>query len=307
MPNWCNNSLIINCKNSDEQRIVDSLFDASATNRVCELTYKLRKILLAGLSGVLCPSKSVDEALLEKLSNLHPLFLTDKRIDCESSQAYDEFLELMASGHIYHTTYEAIDSVYRRTGLDNLWWGDICTKKRKKMKSLWKKCGFDYATKGYKQALDEWFVCSGLALHPTPEHCIDLRILTPLPIDVMVNGFNGSLLNCGRTYNFYIDKLGTKWPGIEIELAHTNQYIFSTAWSPVTPIIELIPEYVAGLLGKNEDALTLSCDLYFYEPGAAFQGINDTFGELSFIYDEVTDEYHDELWDEIEEAFAVDY
>jgi len=59
-------------------------------------------------------------------------------------------------------------------------------------------------------------------------------------------------------------------------------------------------------VNKHEDDLEMSCDLYFFEPDCAFQGINDRVTKLHCTYDEEADECLEGLLPEIAQAFGGD-
>ena len=303
MPNWCSNALSVSSNNNEEQLHIESLFNGNFTNRTDEITTKLRKILLAGIGSVLHPSKDIEPSVFDAAVKLHNGLATNIRGDDERSQPYSQFLNILVNGSITPSDYEALDSLYKRTGLDKLWWGDISKEKRNKIKTVWKHCSYDFSAR-YKSDISIWWTKASLYKNTSKADVLDMRVLTPLPVSVMVNGFNGKILNCGRTYDWYTDNLGTKWPAFEIYPHHNGNYIFSTAWSPVRPIIHLLPSFVANAMDKHEDDLEMSCDLYYFESGCAFQGINDDVTELNWTHDEETDEYEEEFLPEIAEAFG---
>lgn len=305
MPNWCSNALSVSSSNNEEQRHIESLFNGELINRTDEITTKLRKILLAGIGGVLHPSKDIEPGVLDAAVKLHHGLATCVRGDDESSQAYSQFLNILVNGSIAPSNYEALDALYKKTGLDKLWWGDIRKENRNKIKAVWKHCSYDFSGL-FRRDISIWWAIAGLYNNVSKAGGLDMRVLTPLPVSVMVNGFNGKILNCGRTYDWYVENFGTKWPEFEIYPNHTGNYIFDTAWSPVIPITYLLPSFVANAINKHEDDLEMSCDLYFYESGCAFQGINDYVTDLNCTYDEEADEYEEELLPEIAEAFGMD-
>lgn len=305
MPNWCSNALSISSNNNEEQLHIESLFNGEFINRTDEITTKLRQVLLAGIGGILHPSNDIDSDIFEAAIKLHNGLHTEKRLNNESSNAYSEFLNILVNGSITPADYDSLDALYQRTGLSKLWWGDICKEKRNKIKSVWKHCSYDFSDR-FKSDISIWWATASLYKNTSESDVLDMRVLTPLPVSVMVNGLNGKTLNCGRTYNWYTDNLGTKWPVFEVYPNQNGNYIFSTAWSPVTPITDLIPSFIGKSLNKDVDDLDVSCDLYFYESGCAFQGINGYTTELNCTHDEETDEYEEELLPEIAEAFGED-
>ena len=305
MPNWCSNALSVSSSNNDEQLHIESLFNGEFINRTDEITTKLRKILLAGIGGLLHPSKNIESSVFDAAVELHGGLATKIRRNDERSQAYSEFLNILVNGSIIPSDYEALDALYKRTGLDKLWWGDISKEKRDVIKAVWKHCSYDFSVR-LNSDISTWWTKASLYKNTSEADVLDMRFLTSLPVNVMVNGFNGKILNCDRTYNWYTNNLGTKWPVFEIYQNHNGNYIFSTAWSPVLPITYLLPSFIGKSLNKDVDDLNVSCDLYFYESGCAFQGINDYTTELNCTHDEETDEYEEELLPEIAEAFGED-
>lgn len=302
MPNWCNNALDIYSSNTDEKNIINSLFDGTLENRTQEMRNKLRKILLAGIGGVLVPSVDIEADVLREAGDLHQGLLTNKRSSSEASIAYTEFLGQLVDGTISPSQYDTLDSMYQRTGLKNLWWGDIPKSKRNKIKPTWKKGSYDFTDK-FGADISLWWLKADLYENTSTSEYFDMQLIANLPINIMVNGFNGAVLNCASELDWNVNNLGSKWQVFEFSMNAVGNYIFGTAWSPVTPITHLIPEFVAKSLGKDVEELDVECDLYFYETGCAFQGVNDETFVLEFEEDD--DGWSNEiLLEKIEKAFA---
>jgi hypothetical protein len=305
MPNWCSNALSISTNNDDEKLHVDSLFNGKLVNRTDEITTKLRKILLAGVGGILHPSSDIASNVLEDAVKLHGGLATNKRSDDERSKAYSEFLGILVSGFITPANYDILDTLYQRTKLSNLWWGDISKEKRNKIKAVWKSCSFDFS-ENFKSDISNWWITADLYKNTSKVDMLDMRILARLPAHIMINGFNGKILSCESSYNFYTRNLGTKWPILDVQLNKVNNYVFDTAWSPARPIIYLLPRFVAQVVKKPIDDLDLSCNLFYFEPGCAFQGINDDVSEFNCGFNEDTEIYEEDFLPEIAEAFGID-
>jgi len=308
MPNWCNNALEIQCHSDKAGDVFDSLLDGSLMNRTSEIEYKMRKIFLAGLSGLLVPHISITHELIIAVTRLNKALSNVNRRTDDQSAAYSQFLALLVSGTIWLDNYELLESIYRRTGVGSMCWGDIPKRYRKAMKPFWKICSFDYFNG--KRDISRWWSQSNDLINDAKISHIDMRILTPKPIRVAVNGFNGGMLEkteSGYDYNQIV--YGSKSSIISVARGETNQnYIFDTPWSPAITLTSLIPEFVALRLGIDTDVTDpediISCNLYYYESGIGFQGINDSRWELVDYHDEETDEYIDGLSPEIEAAFS---
>lgn len=303
MPNWCSNALEISLGTEEERFHVESLFDGKFINRTDEITSKLRKILLAGIGGVLHPSKDVTHDVLDAAVKLHSGLSTSIRCSDERSQAYTQFLNTLVNGSISPSNYEELDDLYKRTGLDKLWWGDISKEKRNKIRAVWKRCHYDFSG-GFDTDISSWWSKADLYKNTSEAKVLDMRVLVPLRANVLVNGLNGKLLNCFSTHVWYRENLGTTCPVFKVYPSDNGNYIFSTPWKPATPVIDMIPSFLANATGKHEDDLCTSCTLYYYEPGCAFQGINEETEELTFAFNEETGEYEEELFPEIREAFG---
>lgn len=305
MPNWCHNALSISVNDAAEKQVVDSLFDGTVVNRTEEITNKLRKIFLAGIGGVLCPSYDVDESVLLSVASLHSGLVSESRSNTERSKAYTEFLNLLVEGEIHFSDYDELDALYKRTGLENLSWGDIPKHKRKLIKNAWKPSAYDFSGEFYRADIVRWWTKTDLYCNQSQVDCLDMRVLARLPIRTMVNGFNGKALNCQRSYDYYCSEFGTKWPSFEVYRSENGNYIFDTAWSPVNEITELLPNYVADVLGKHRDEIDTECSLYYYEPGCAFQGVNGETYDLECEYEnDDDDEGTLNLLPEIVDAFG---
>lgn len=303
MPNWCQNSLAVSSSCDQEQVIIESLFNGELENRTDEITAKLRKMLLAGLGGVLLPSDDIEPSILEAAGNLHADLFTKKRNNSEAGKAYTEFLSFLVNGTISTSNYNQLDSMYKKTGLEDLWWGDISKQKRTKIKSTWKQCKYDFSG-CFTSDISLWWSRSDLYKNSSLDGVFDMRPLTEIPARIMINGFNGKALNCGRTYNWYSDNLGTKWPVVEFHTNRNENYVFDTAWSPVIPVTHLLPTFVAEQLNKQEDDLEVKCDLFFFETGCAFQGINEETYPLDFTWNEEEGFDEEDLLPEIANAFT---
>ena len=157
MPNWCHNALSISVNDAAEKQVVDSLFDGTTVNRTEEITNKLRKIFLAGIGGILCPSHDVDESVMSSVTKLHSGLATKSRSDAERSKAYTDFLNLLIEGVIHFSNNDELDALYKRTGLDNLSWGDIPKHKRKLIKSVWKPCAYDFTGEFFRADIVRWW------------------------------------------------------------------------------------------------------------------------------------------------------
>lgn len=306
MPNWCANALKIQCGTTEVQNVVDSLFSGELVNRTDEISFKMRKVLLAGIAGILVPHTNTSVKLIEAAGKLHINLLTDRRESSERAIAYTQFLEQLVDGVLSLESYEILDSIYSKTGLGNCWWGDIPKSYRLKLKEEWKKCSFDYADLSNSDISRWWSKPNGIR-NSSLENVLDLRILTDLPLKTMINGFNGNLLNCGSTYFLFCDVFGTKWPVFKVTLLENGNYSFDTAWSPISPINDLLPEFVANQLNidldKVFDESLVTSNLYFYEAGCAFQGINNETYSYSEEWDEDENEYISDLLPEIAQAF----
>lgn len=51
---------------------------------------------------------------------------------------------------------------------------------------------------------------------------------------------------------------------------------------------------------------SFECNLYHYEPGCAFQGVNDDVSDFTCTYNEETDSYEENFLPEVAEAFGID-
>ena len=305
MPNWCSNSISYTCGDNEELVVFESLINGSVVNRIDNVTSKLRKILLAGLVGVLKPTLNLTKSTEDKAKTLNPNLIAHGRGNSAQSKAYDDFLDFLVNREISSFNYHEIDLLFVRTGVCDLHWGDIPKNKRKQLKSYWRNCSYDF-TGAFRADISYWWITADLPENYINENELDIRLLAELPAKVMVNGFNGGILNCGTTYNLYCGQLGSKWPQIDMFEIENGNYVFDTAWSPVIPIVHLLPSYIAKKLSKPEEELSFDCNLYYYEPGCAFQGVNDDVSDFTSTYDEETDSYEENFLPEVAEAFGID-
>ncbi len=302
MPNWCSNALYVRGNTDEAQNVIDSLLDGSIEDRTREMTYKLRKMLLAGLSGLLHPHTSTPPELLEAVGQLNPALVVSSRRNSLESLAYTEFLLELVDGVITPERYSHINRIYDKSNLGNVWYGDIPKPIRKKMAHMWRTCQYDFAGMFNRNIATWWSKPRVWQPEQTVSH-FNIQLMHELPVCVMVNGFNGGLLSCSTEYGFNCDVIGIKWTTLDIEVIENGNWVFDTPWSPPIGLLDAIPKYVAKQLGAEPDSELVDITLYYYESGCAFQGINDEVFEYICDYDDESDEWTSNLLPEIELAF----
>lgn len=103
----------------------------------------------------------------------------------------------------------------------------------------------------------------------------------------------------GNWYDFCVNEWGTKWDvGDEHTIVHRDDHMvsfnFDSAWAPPTTAYAKMQE-----LGFDVDAM-------YYEPGMAFAGIFDEFGDDCYQYDNMTSqEVRDALPEALDQAFEI--
>lgn len=294
MPNWCSNCLTVQCDNEAANHVIESLFDGSVVDRHRELSRKLRQIALAGLVGILVPSPDVRLHALEGAAKLHPNFATDRRESSDRARAYDAFLNALVYGGLSPDTYDELSDLYDRTQLAQLWWGDIPLVRRRALTAIWKQVHYDYSY-GFDGDVVRWWSAPASPYSTSELGWLNMALLCPVPISVIVNGFNGGLLNTLSGYSWNCSALDTKWTSVDVMRNKAGHYVFSTAWSPARNLITLLPTYVLDCLGIDEDddgAVDLvRCNLFYFEGGCGFQGINDECFDLVCDYDEESETF----------------
>ncbi|MEZ8198397.1 DUF1281 domain-containing protein [Vibrio splendidus] len=315
MPNYCNNGLeiIINHENPELHKVVHSevvkLIDGSLENRFKTIQVKLQKIALAGAAGLLKPHSSINVDEFNYLNaKTHNMFDTSERRNTGSSIAYTEFLLAIAKLSVNSSNFDYFDELYERVGIHNVFWGDIPQGIRTKMKSLIRGCGFDFGI-GFRSNPEVYWSHNAFEKINESQHGeLDFKMLTSIPVDSMINGFNGQFFSKkGITtiqsgYNFNCSHFGVKWENVWVD--NTNELIegeehlvlkFATAWNQPNGLPELIKNYLVEKLNKKMntefDESIVDINLYFAEPGCAFQGINDDIWDYTINW---TDEDEDE-------------
>ncbi|ELP5729218.1 DUF1281 domain-containing protein [Vibrio vulnificus] len=307
MPNWCSNCLSVQCDSEAARHVIESLFDGSVTDRTNELSRKLRQIALAGLAGLLVPSPDVPAHVLEGAIKLNSDFATDRRESSDRARAYDAFLIALVYGGLSPDTYDELSDLYDRTQLSKLWWGDIPRARRRTLTKLWKRVRYDYSF-GFGGNIVRWWTAPASPYSSSEQGRFNMCLLCPIPVSVIVNGFNGELLDALSGYNWNCSVLNTKWTKVDVMLNKDGNYVFSTAWSPALSLIELLPSYVLGCLGMSESDEgafdMVRCNLFYFEEGCGFQGINDECFELISSYDEESEMFTSNYDPDIVAAFG---
>ncbi len=301
MPNYCTNLLHISTDNVEVQKAITSLLNGSILNRHREMYYKIRKIFLAGASGMLVPHSSVDERIYNQAIKKSSLLKTPRRMNTQSSLAYSEFLGLFVGGALSAFNYETIDRIYKNSGVHHIYFGDIPTEKRKKIKALWASCKYDYSGYFRTETVDKWWSHKSLVWDSTvKEGTLDFKILSQTPVHIIVNGFNAHFMPDSMSeYNFNVSTYGTKWEIVEIDnnphwINKDSIYIrFDTAWSPALPLVDIVKDYLTRILELDQPYVEeeVAVHLGYFEAGCAFQGIDHFCCEYTVEYDEETDEY----------------
>ena len=322
MPNYCNNGLELLIKNDcpEIRNAVHSeivkLINGSLINRFETIQIKLRKIALAGAAGLLKPHQSIDIDTFNYLNEkTNHIFNTSERRNSDSSIAYTEFLNAITSVKVSPNNFDYWDDLYNRVGIHSIYWGDIPRNTRAKMKALIKYCGYDYGI-GFRGNPEVYWSHNALErVNESKAGMLDFKMLTSIPVDTIVNGFNGYFFcKKGRTaiqsvqsgYDFNCTHFGVKWEIVSVD--NTNDLIedstemvlkFSTPWNEPNGLPSLVREYlvekVNSTLNTNFDESIIEVNLYFSEPGCAFQGINDDVWEYNIDWNDEGEEYQDNL------------
>lgn len=320
MANYCTNALVLHNASEAEINLVESVFDGTFVNRIDEITWKLRKIFLAGACGLLLPHKSTDTAVIDLLEEACPLLIKGRFGDSEASLAYSEFLALFINGELKPGHYDEIDSIYHRTGIHNVYFGDIPIRYRKAMKRLWKDCSetyFDENRRTYefnqKIGIDAWWSHQVAApINSAKEEKFDMRVLTPVPVRVLVSNkveehYSGHgritpFFSTMSKFFYYKQLFGNKMYVTDAwRITGDGSWSFDSAWSPVRELSEIIPKFLKDHLGEeNED---LSVDIAYFEGGMGFQGVNDDVYDYVCIYDE-DDDSDSGLHPDVQTAFG---
>ncbi|MGR5448530.1 hypothetical protein ACP3V3_01855 [Vibrio sp. PNB22_3_1] len=307
MANYCNNALEVDSTSEAAQAIVNSLFDGTYVNRTDEIIQKLQKIALAGMSGLLHPHSDTPVEVLTASHELNPNLVSATPRNDDKCLAYSEFLHKLNIGTLSFESYDTLNKLFERTGLGNLWWGDIPRHQRMKIKAHFNRCRYDFAKSAQHYNIEKWWSQPNKPKNESEAGILDIRAISELPIKSLINGFNGHLLNTGSNYQLLLHIMNTKTYKIDVEPLENGNWYFSTAWSPAKGLIEAIPLYVGKKLGMSVEMISenppAEVNLYFYEPGNAFQGINDESWSYTETYDEETDEFHSNLDDDILNAF----
>lgn len=304
MPNWCANAVEVSSNNAQEQAIIDSLFNGTVVNRTEEMITKLRKIYLAGLAGILSSRTATADQVLDSAFSLSPNIATTARMNNDAGDAYSDFLGFMVEGVISPSTYADIDKIYARTGLGSLWWGDIPAAKRKAIKAIWPHYAYDYTGRYYSD-VSAWWMTASVERNQSEEGKLDMRLLTEIPVKsaILVDLVNGRSSR-HDLYQWVSTALSVSGGLVKTRLEDNGNYTFDTPNRPARSLSHLIPAYIANALNADECDLDVGCTVFFYEPGNAFQGIDDTTMDLTFTEDEESGEIEEDLLPEIAEAFG---
>ncbi|CCO44216.1 hypothetical protein VIBNISOn1_1050042 [Vibrio nigripulchritudo SOn1] len=302
MPNWCSNALFISGTTDEAQKVIDSLLDGSIELRTNEMVYKMRKMFLSGVTGLLVPHTTTEQKLLDEVGLLHPNLNSQSRSSSPESLAYTEFLYELCHGNITPENYEHINRIYLASRLGQKWYGDIPKPIRKRLRAVWKTCRYDYSGM-FKVDISAWWSKPNVWEPQQQPEILDLQLLVELPIKVMVNGFNGGLLRCSTEYDFNCHHIGIKWTELEVTILENGNWSFDTPWSPPHSIIELLPRFVEKQLSSNDGEELVDITLYYYEAGCAFQGIDHDVYAYIEHYDEDGEQYSSNMLPEITAAF----
>ena len=307
MANWCANALEIQCANNDVELVIEKLFNGEFVNRTNEITVKMQKILLAGIAGILVPHVDTPPLLIQQVAALNKDLFTDKRENSEKAKAYSRFLKELMDGTLSPANYEPLDSLYQQTKLGQLWWGDIPKVRRLKLKELWRRCSLDFSGK-FRSDISRWWSQSNEIKNTSKGGVVDMRVLAELPLKIMVNGFNGDALRCTNTYYLYGNEFGTKCSILNVNKLENGNYSFDTPWSPPLGMLELLPQFVATQLNLslNEviDGGLVTANLYYFEGGNCFQGINEDSFSFFEAWDEESNTSSSNMHPDIEKAFG---
>lgn len=323
MPNYCNNGLeiIINHESPELRKVAHSevvkLIDGSLENRFKTIQVKLQKIALAGAAGLLKPHSTIDSDAFNFLNaKTNNIFYTSERRNTGSSIAYTEFLLGITTLSVNSSNFDYFDDLYDRVGIHNVFWGDIPQVIRTKMKSLIRGCGFDFGI-GYRCNPEVYWSHNAFEkINESQQGELDFKMLTSIPVDSIINGFNGQFFSkkgistIKSGYDFNCSHFGVKWESVWVD--NTNELIenedeivlkFSTAWNQPNGLPELIKNYLVEKLNKKMntdiDESLVDINLYFAEPGCAFQGINDDIWDYTINWTDDDDDEESNLDEKI--------